>query len=654
MATAPTASADHRLAYARVLAEIGEPYDAEVQLAHGLEERPDDLCALDLLAKIKHLRGELTEAIALWAQVHERSPRSQTGLLRLSSMLQLARDAERGGSEFVALGHFQLWRKPAAHLELEEVFRMFLDRRPDQAQERCGELARKYRGKDADLYKMAVLARAWIAELTGDLEKARSILEDLGEERGFETDSDRVLALARLYEQLGAPELLEKAVHIYQFFERTFEKVSVLGHLASLHRRLGRHEDAARYEVRFVELFRRRMHRPTRLDAVRSAARWYVPLRSLMAVAFSDAPAQEAAEAPQEAAKAPPSSMRQTAIETALSGDWNGARALLGRGTEVLDLKYRADLASLGGSEDEAVRLYLECLRRDPDDKRIVEWLLGKHARDGDETVAAHFRDPEVARRTVATLEAAIRAAPVRASLWRQMEALRRIEGRREEAERCGQRAAALEEAAQQARSPVGRVLAAAVYHFVGKARGLIHEVWATRRPAERGRGGFLEEILGNLAPEMIQAVRNTFLSTREYARARWPLQTRDLLDYGYAYKVTKDDEPSGGLSAGLPTALAFLSVFLDHPVPQDVASSGVLVADAHDVLVVRPVGEPEYKVRGACNRNLSRLILPEGNRRDLEGSPLVPAIVAAEIVRYASDLDEAVALTWGEDIWLK
>jgi len=122
MATAGAVSADDRMGYARILVEVGEPYDAEVQLARVLEERPDDLGALDLLAKIKHMRGELTAAIALWAQVHEHSPRNQTGLLRLSSMLQLARDAERGGGEFLVLGHFQLWRKPAAHLELEEVF----------------------------------------------------------------------------------------------------------------------------------------------------------------------------------------------------------------------------------------------------------------------------------------------------------------------------------------------------------------------------------------------------------------------------------------------------------------------------------------------------------------------------------------------------
>ena len=67
-------------------------------------------------------------ALALSAQVHERSPRSQAGLIRLASVLQLARDTTRGGGEFLALGHFQLWKKPAAHLELEEVFRIFLTR----------------------------------------------------------------------------------------------------------------------------------------------------------------------------------------------------------------------------------------------------------------------------------------------------------------------------------------------------------------------------------------------------------------------------------------------------------------------------------------------------------------------------------------------
>jgi ATP-dependent Lon protease len=86
---------------------------------------------------------------------------------------------------------------------------------------------------------------------------------------------------------------------------------------------------------------------------------------------------------------------------------------------------------------------------------------------------------------------------------------------------------------------------------------------------------------------------------------------------------------------------------------PQDLASTGVLIADAHDVEVLRPVGEIEHKVRGAYNRNLRRVILPEGNRAELAASALVPAAVCREIVAYAASLDEAVVFTFGEDVWM-
>jgi ATP-dependent Lon protease len=112
---------------------------------------------------------------------------------------------------------------------------------------------------------------------------------------------------------------------------------------------------------------------------------------------------------------------------------------------------------------------------------------------------------------------------------------------------------------------------------------------------------------------------------------------------------VTKEDEPSGGLSVGLPTALAFLSVFLNRPVPQDLASSGMLITDAHDVLVVRPVGEAEEKVRGAYNRNLRRMLLPEGNRADLAHGMQVPQPIWEELVSFVPDLDSAVKLVFDE-----
>ena len=234
------ASDDDRLAYAEVLVEIGDLDDAEREVTRALEERPENLPGVDLLAKIKHMRGEISEAIACWGHVHEKAPREQAALQRLSSVLQLAREAGHGPGAFVALGPFQLWKKPAVQLELESAFRLFLEQKPDEARARCEELARKYRTRDADVYKLAVLANAWIAELSGDLDGARDILESFGRDRGFETDTDRVIALARIYEQVGTPELLEKAVNVYLHFLRQHEKVSVLGHLAALSHRLGR------------------------------------------------------------------------------------------------------------------------------------------------------------------------------------------------------------------------------------------------------------------------------------------------------------------------------------------------------------------------------------------------------------------------------
>src|SRR5262249_1382455 len=282
-----------------------------------------------------------------------------------------AREASQGPGNFLVLGPFQLWRKPAAPLELEEVFRSFLARRPDEARDQSDELARKYAGKDSDLYKLAVLAKAWIAELSGDLEAARSILENLGNERGFETDGDRILALARLYERIGTPELLESALKIYRHCEQREESVSILGHLAAISKRLGRQEDTALYEKQFFELFRRRMHRPSFAAALRVASRHYVPLYKLAQIRFPD--------------RAPPGSTepRERAVGLALTGDTAGAQALFGTNGDVLDRKYLADLAVLGGWSDEAERLYLESIEQGPPDRRVIEWLLERYAESG-------------------------------------------------------------------------------------------------------------------------------------------------------------------------------------------------------------------------------------------------------------------------------
>jgi ATP-dependent Lon protease len=102
-----------------------------------------------------------------------------------------------------------------------------------------------------------------------------------------------------------------------------------------------------------------------------------------------------------------------------------------------------------------------------------------------------------------------------------------------------------------------------------------------------------------------------------------------------------------------VPTALAFLSVFLQRPVPQDIASSGVLVTESHEALTVRAVGEADYKVKAAYHCDLRALILPAGNRLDLERSAQVPSAIVEETVRYAATLDEVLKLVFGPDAFL-
>ncbi|HXU46475.1 MAG TPA: S16 family serine protease, partial [Thermoanaerobaculia bacterium] len=322
-------------------------------------------------------------------------------------------------------------------------------------------------------------------------------------------------------------------------------------------------------------------------------------------------------------------------------------------GGEALDHAYLGDLARLAGDDEVAVGEYLAALAEEPSEPALIGWLLEQGTRVAAAAVASYFGVPDRAARARAVLEAALRERPRAAAGWRRLAAFHELFGEEREAAHCRARANALAEAAGRQGRAVGRVLSAAVYRFAGEGKGLIHEVWADRRSTSPGAGGRLEEILGNLTPEMTVAVRNIFVSVREYARAKLPEQTSSLLDYNYGYKVTKEDEPSGGLSAGLPTALAFLSVFLDRPVPQDLAASGALVADAHDVLVVRPVGEVELKVRGAYNRDLRALLLPAANRRDLEDSRYVPREVCAELVRFVSNLDQAATCVFGESLWL-
>ena len=104
--------------------------------------------------------------------------------------------------------------------------------------------------------------------------------------------------------------------------------------------------------------------------------------------------------------------------------------------------------------------LYLQSLEADPDDGRVLEWLLNDYGASGSPAIAKYFRQATVAEHVLQRLGASLRASPLRASVWRQMAVLNGILGRAEESLRCAQKAGSLEEAAARRQSAVGRVLA--------------------------------------------------------------------------------------------------------------------------------------------------------------------------------------------------
>lgn len=638
------ASEAERVRYAKVLVELGCLLDAEHEVAEVLYASPDDGDALALLTKIKHMKGELSSAIAGWSELHARAQReAPNARIRLAALLHLAQGPPEPAPALVEVVPPRALKKPVAYAELEQAFRAWLSQRPAEARARCRLFALRVRGSDAELYKLAVLAEAWMAEQAGDLVSARALLEELGKERAFAADLDRVLALAPLYERIGTHEALEAAAHIYGFLARSTRSFMANGHLADLYRKLGDDARARAAEHAHVVEFRARMLRPDLRDAADVGARRYLPLPLLMRAALPD----DGSDPPEK---------RGRAIALALRGALSEARRSFEREGELLDEKYLVDLCALEGDVEGSLRRALAAAREDPTDLWLVFQLLD-YAREHEqhEEVRAHFREGQRADAAREALASRLEADPRDVALWRRLgtlDALAPASTRPPRARQAStERASALEEAGRSRGHAVGRALAASVYAFPGGAReGLIHEIWAGREPVEPATGGTLadEHIFGNLTPEMHKDVKSTFLAVREYARAKLPHRTADLMDYRYTYKVTKEDEPSGGASAGLPTALAFLSLFTGEPLPQDLAATGRIVTDAHDVLTVHGIGDVAYKMRAACHRNLRALLAPSMNRAELLASPLVPRAVSLEQARFVATFDDAVRVVFG------
>ena len=653
----PRPSLGGRLLHARVLLEAGQVSEAEEVAREAIAAEPNSLSALNLLAKICHIQGRLTETIKLWQRIQLLSPNHEGALAQLGMLHRLARDDELVRMRFMAVGEDAYAKKHHGQIELESAFARFRDRDFDGAKAICEQLAASYRGKSTGLYKLAVLQKAWLQERTDDLEGARTTLQLLGRDRGFEIDLDRLAFLARICERIGTPDAIQQAIHIHEHLNLHLGKLSALPRLAALTAAFGDAAKASEYTRQYERRFARRMQKPSPAEVVRALALQYIPLSELPPIPLGP---EEQASIYRELRLTSMIASRQRlrALLAYFLGDIAKAQHYWRRLTRIRssaarDFGYLADTYAAEGRWNEAQALYAEALRRAPSQRGLWrQSLRGPQARS--EAIAKLLKDPAILRQAQHALHRAARMDHADPRRWEDLAILESWAGLDQDASVHRAKAEALREAIA-ASSDVGRVLVGAVYSLHGKWKGMIHEILAIRRPTTPGAGGVLdpeEGVLGNATPDLIKVIRSTLATTQDFARSHWPHLCRDVDDYFYALKIAKEDEPSSGSSAGLPIAISFLSLILGKEVPRDIAMTGELVCDSQGEAVLKRVGDALYKVKGAYHRNVPTILLPEENRPDVEAGDIVPLTVARQLVRYAANLRAAVEAIWGSEAW--
>ena len=179
----------------------------------------------------------------------------------------------------------------------------------------------------------------------------------------------------------------------------------------------------------------------------------------------------------------------------------------------------------------------------------------------------------------------------------------------------------------------------------VGTARGLAWtetggEVLVVEATMVRGRGLLLTGQLGDVMKESGQAALS-------YVRWRGAeLGLSDPLARNEIHlHVPAGATPKDGPSAGVTMATAIVSLLTNIPVRCDVAMTGEITLRGR----VLPVGGVREKALAALRRGMSRMILPEANRGDLEEIP--PELARKLEFHFVRGMDEVLALALTEPL---
>ncbi len=151
-----------------------------------------------------------------------------------------------------------------------------------------------------------------------------------------------------------------------------------------------------------------------------------------------------------------------------------------------------------------------------------------------------------------------------------------------------------------------------------------------------QGKGGLL--ITGHLGEVMQESCKIALSWLRAQAEL-CGLNTEDFAKFDLHVHVPAGAIPKDGPSAGITIATAFVSLLTDVPVNSKIAMTGELSLLGH----VLPIGGLKEKMLAAKRAGITRLIIPERNRKDL---PDVPAEVRRGMrVAFVSKLEEVLPL---------
>lgn len=688
---------DERVLVGRLLYFSGRVSEADRLLRRVVRERQDRADLLKIWAYIKHARGELTEAIRAFERIQAMLPAEPSALHHLEALHRMAQhvgDSER--QELELIGDDAVARAHRAQVELVRAFRLANQQKFTSAIEICDRVADQFRQSDPSLLKLALLEKAAFLEGLSQFDGAIQTLESLGAIRGFEVDQDRLFSLARIYERRSAPEDLQRALKVYRFLHEQTGRAELLSRMSRIVERCGEKAHGEALEKLYLQAFRREQQELTLDEMLTAATLHYVPLSILRSISPPRDELLEghrrtsgelarlaavAAAAPSPSRAAPPKTGNGAAAGSHSSADRGDLErglalllALLGEleesseiwrtllsseGARPEDAKYFGDIREALEDEAGARALYLAALSHEAVADSTV---LGKMLAIEDEVhlrlLSSIFSDEAKRARTYEALKQTAKGHQLAPDAWHTLARFERLIGLAPEAERHRAKAEALLRVRRRSGPKIGQVQVAAVYDFRGKKQGMVHEIWANRYRvrggAGSGEGGQLDEgsIFGNVARDMMRDIQNVFVAVRAFVEEKFPHLVEDLGEYRYVLKVTKDDEISGGNSAGIAVALAFVSVFLQKPVPQDFAITGSLVADSSAEIRLHRVADVDYKFLGVYQRRLARLIVPNENRVDLETSHVVPRSIWVDRVSFARNLTQVMKLVFGDDLW--